>query len=94
MNNIRSALYENIIKKASEYEDGTMGITQCVEKYCEECNLDSNLAEQALEYFYKKEALAAGIPLSVIEGKTKLTDHFSEDYINWKCNRKNDKIEI
>lgn len=28
-----------------------------------------------------ESALAAGIPLSVIEGKTKLTDHFSPEYI-------------
>jgi len=38
-------------------------------------------------------ALLAGIPMSVIQGKTKLTDHFSENYINYKCNRE-DKHEI
>lgn len=34
-------------------------------------------------------ALRAGIPLSVIEGRTKLSDHFSESYINSQRNRSN-----
>jgi len=38
---------------------------------------------------HKQRALSAGIPLSVIEGKTKLRDHFSKEYINYKCNREN-----
>lgn len=33
---------------------------------------------------FKQGALDAGIPLSVIEGKTKLSNHFSKDYIDWK----------
>jgi len=32
---------------------------------------------------FKQAALAAGIPLSVIEGKTKLRDHFSQEYIDF-----------
>lgn len=32
-------------------------------------------------------ALDAGIPLSVVEGKTKLTDHFSEERIDLECGR-------
>jgi hypothetical protein len=32
-------------------------------------------------------ALDAGIPRSVIAGKTKLSDHFSEGYIDHKCGR-------
>ncbi len=35
----------------------------------------------------KRNALEAGIPLSVIEGKTKLRDHFPQEYIDWKCGR-------
>jgi hypothetical protein len=38
-----------------------------------------------IEAWAKQSALDAGIPLSVIEGKTKLSDHFSEDYINAQC---------
>ena len=37
---------------------------------------------------YIEGALAAGIPRSVIEGKTKLRDHFSKEYIDYKCNKK------
>ena len=39
------------------------------------------------ENFCKKEALLAGIPQSVIDGKTKLSDHFFKSYINFKCNK-------
>lgn len=48
--------------------------------YCEPC----------YEAAFKQGALDAGIPLSVIEGKTKLTDHFSQDYIDHMCNKKKD----
>lgn len=34
-----------------------------------------------------EDALAAGIPLSVIDGKTRLSDHFSKEYIDWRCNK-------
>ncbi len=43
--------------------------------YCEPCYLEG----------MKQGALDAGIPLSVIEGKTKLTDHFSPEYIKSQC---------
>jgi hypothetical protein len=39
------------------------------------------------------EAIQAGIPRSVVAGKTKLSDHFSEDYINWKCNKETPERE-
>lgn len=32
-------------------------------------------------------ALRAGIPLSVINGETKLSDHFSQEYIDQQCGR-------
>lgn len=35
-----------------------------------------------------ESALGAGIPLSVIEGRTKLTDHFSPEYIRTQCDPK------
>ena len=37
------------------------------------------------EAIWRQGALDAGIPLSVIEGKTKLSDHFSEAYIESQC---------
>ena len=42
----------------------------------------------------KQSALDAGIPLSVIEGKTKLTDHFSQEYIYLQCNKQNKYVGI
>jgi len=38
-----------------------------------------------IDEWNKQSALDAGIPLSVIEGKTKLSDHFSEEYIKSQC---------
>ena len=32
----------------------------------------------------RESALAAGIPESVVDGKTKLSDHFSQEYIDHK----------
>lgn len=32
--------------------------------------------------YEKQSALDAGIPLSVIEGKTKLSDHYSKEYLD------------
>lgn len=34
---------------------------------------------------FVSSALDAGIPLSVVMGKTKLTDHFSREYIDAQC---------
>jgi hypothetical protein len=44
------------------------------ERYDDDCEECARLIEQS--------ALDAGIPLSVIQGKTKLTDHFSREYID------------
>lgn len=38
-----------------------------------------------------ESALDAGIPLSVIEGRTKLTDHYSPEYIRHQCDPKQTK---
>lgn len=47
----------------------------------------------ACEACCKRGALDAGIPVSVIEGRTKLTDHFSESYINSQCGRDSNESE-
>lgn len=43
--------------------------------------------EECLEKYQYEQAYYAGIPKSVLDGKTKLRDHFSKEYIDWKCNR-------
>lgn len=49
----------------------------------EACEMDDAgiWCERCREAQEKEAALAAGIPLSVIEGRSKLSDHFSADYI-------------
>ena len=42
----------------------------------------------------KQNALDAGIPLSVIEGKTKLKDHFSQEYIDYQCGKEKSEDEV
>jgi hypothetical protein len=44
-------------------------------------------SEEMTNEDFEKLALEHGIPLSVIRGKTKLSDHFSREYINFKCNQ-------
>ncbi len=43
--------------------------------------------ERCIAEYHKESAIAAGIPRSVVEGKTKLSDHFSEEYILSQCNK-------
>lgn len=58
---------------------------------CEDCGVkfneghvadDGEYCEPCYEAICVKSALDAGIPLSVIEGRTKLRDHFSQEYID------------
>jgi hypothetical protein len=43
---------------------------------------------------FRQSALDAGIPASVFDGKTKLTDHFSPEYIKAQANPKGDKEDV
>jgi hypothetical protein len=66
---------------------------------CEECKLygteddfthdtETMSCNECYEKAARASAVAAGIPLSVIDGKTKLSDHFSRETIDLMCNRK------
>ena len=70
-----------IIDMSGNYSDVDVSATECIELHCEE------LKELAIKKYMKDQALAAGIPESVIDGKTKLTDHFSQEYIDMKCGK-------
>lgn len=70
-------------------------------RQCEDCELEFNLedmycdesgdyCQECHRQAFIQGALSAGIPLSVIEGKTKLLDHFSQQYIDFKSNKKED----
>jgi hypothetical protein len=60
----------------------------CIKNYCEDNGIDEDTMELAQTLAFKQGALRAGIPLSVIEEKTLLTDHFSNDYINLMIGKK------
>jgi len=52
-------------------------------EYHEEFESECTLCQSEL----RQSALDAGIPLSVIEGKSKLTYHFPQSYIDFKTGR-------
>lgn len=52
-----------------------------------EREMNNDESEEMTSEDFEKLALEYGIPLSVVRGETKLSDHFSKEYINWKCNR-------
>jgi len=56
-----------------------------------ECPLDEDTEDYFTDVDFEKRALEHGIPLSVIRGETKLSDHFSKEYINWKRNLDEDE---
>jgi hypothetical protein len=53
----------------------------------ERIGLSEEIADRMEQISNTLSAMSAGIPLSVILGKTKLRDHFSQDYIDFMCNR-------
>lgn len=52
---------------------------------------DTNPACPSCQAALRQSALDAGIPASVIDGKSKLKDHFSPEYIESKVNPKGDR---
>lgn len=72
-------IYQWIIAGSMNYcDESTSGLREFGEKV----GLPEELVEWAEEMEFTLSALEAGIPLSVITGKTKLTSHFSQDEIN------------
>lgn len=76
--------YEIIEQACSDYEDGQTGVSACVEMFVEENNLSHDV-DEVLGLYFKNEARQAGIPLSVVNGDKKLSDHFSKEYIDSQC---------
>jgi hypothetical protein len=69
---------------ASDFQDeDTLGFAEAAEL----AGLPEDLADWAVEIFGKLSALGAGIPLSVVQGKTTLRDHFPQQYIDFQCGR-------
>ena len=82
------SLIDQILKGSLDYEDGEMGMRRCIEAYCRDHGIGEAMQNAAIDEALKRAALDAGIPLSVIEGKTKLSDHFSPDYIAERAGKK------
>ena len=49
---------------------------------------EHNFHEICWTNYQNETAISCGIPKSVVDGKTNLTDHFTKEYINNKCNKK------
>lgn len=79
--NAEKAFFYWLYDYAAQYADEGVSMARCFELAGEQLNLPEELVEWAYQTAFTLEALEAGIPLSVIEGKTKLSDHFSPDYI-------------
>ena len=56
----------------------------CISGMCKHHRLDEDIADWLIKVFWVREGLDAGIPLSVVLGETKLSDHFSQEYIDFK----------
>lgn len=77
-----------LFKIFEEYEDGTIGVDRCIELYAENNNLSEHWIEFLQNYCFIQGALDAGIPLDIIFGQRELSEVFSKEYIDWKCNGK------
>ena len=80
-------IFEKIIAGSREYADYDVSWSECIERYCEDNNIPQEIGDQAYHIYLRREAISHGIPASVVDGKTKLTDHFSQEYINEQCGR-------
>lgn len=78
-------LFKVIYDGAVEYEDGETGMDRCIELFCEDNTIDDQTCEWVQRVAFIKGATEAGIPLQVALGKKKLTDYFSQDYIDQQC---------
>jgi hypothetical protein len=78
---------DEIIQAAADYEDGELGMNGCIEHYCQDNDISDEICWQAQIRAFTQGALSAGIPIPVIQGKRTLRDYFSQDYINFKCNK-------
>lgn len=85
---IEKTLYDWLSQQAADLEDGETGTVKCFELACERAGLPDAICDWAVNIAMTESALDAGIPLSVIHGKTKLSDHFSQEYIDHMSNKK------
>lgn len=66
------------------YDDNLLEMEE-IKRQMDDYTFDLKEAQEDIDFI--EGALAAGIPMSVIQNKSKLTDHFSQNYIDMQCNR-------
>lgn len=71
-----------ILKGAMHYADED---TDGIKEFCQENLIPDEICEAAERQHMVQSAALAGIPMSVILGKEKLTEHFTQDYIDMKA---------
>jgi hypothetical protein len=76
----RGDLYKMAKDACIEYEDGTLGVSECCALYCEDRNLSEELSQAMSEAYYYEEAIGHGIPRDLVEGKRKMSSQ-EKDYV-------------
>lgn len=77
--------YDQIDRGVSDLSDGETSVHDHALQYCEAQGWTSEVADEWYRRWFRAEAIAAGVPASVVDGRTRLTDHFSPEYIRWMC---------
>lgn len=87
---IISTVFDLVKKACNEYEDGETGVHRCLELFLEGTPHEKDVYE--INHIFEVEtAVSHGIPRSVAEGKKKLSDYFTKEYINEQCGRGNNE---
>lgn len=81
-------LFNKVMQWVADNSDGETSTDSLIETYGKDNNISDEIIEGIQKRAFTEAALDAGIPLSVIEGKTKLSDHFSKEYIDFQKNPK------
>lgn len=79
---VEAAFFRWLYNEATDFADEGMSTARCFELAGEKHGLPAEIVEWAAITADIESALEAGIPRSVIDGITKLSDHFSQDYID------------
>jgi len=87
-NDILNEFFNWIDDGAANLSDGETQHHVCIKDFCVTHGLNEAIQDWATKESNTRSALDAGIPLSVIQGKTELREHFSQDYIDWKRSKK------
>lgn len=81
-------LYEQILAGVADMSDGETPTSVLFKCYCRDNGISNAVGMEAYRHYMILEAMSHGIPRSVAEGKDKLTDYFSQTYIDEQCNSK------